>query len=188
MLKKGFYTTAFNLTVLITGLGYFIDTFDFFLYNSMRSVSLTELGLSGDALTHAGIVILNCQIFGALIGSFFWGILGDRIGRKKALLGSILIYSLGMIFSGLVPNVPAYALARLITGFGVAGEVGLGATLVAETVRSSKRTYALMLFYRHGCSRHCDRGHEHRSHELENQLYCWRHLWPSSSGIAKRAF
>jgi len=146
MLKKGYYTTAFNLTVLVAGLGYFIDTFDFFLYNSMRVQSLTELGLSGDALMHAGIVILNCQVFGALIGSFFWGILGDRIGRKKALLGSILLYSLGMVFSGLVPNVPAYALARFITGFGVAGEVGLGATLVGETIQSSKRTYALMFF------------------------------------------
>jgi MFS family permease len=35
---------------------------------------------------------------------------------------------------------------RLIIGFGVAGEVGLGATLIAETFRSSKRTYALMFF------------------------------------------
>ena len=59
----GFYSAAFNLTVLITGLGYLVDTFDFFLYNSMRVVSLTELGLSGDALTQTGIIILNCQIF-----------------------------------------------------------------------------------------------------------------------------
>src|SRR5580704_3060825 len=115
MLNKGFYNTAFNLTVLVAGLGYFIDTFDFFLYNSMRSVSLTELGLSGDALTHAGIVILNCQIFGALIGSFFWGVLGDKIGRKKALLGSILIYSLGMIGTGLVHDVMSYGFVRLVT-------------------------------------------------------------------------
>ena len=28
-------------------------------------------------------------------GSFVWGVLGDKLGRKKALLGSILIYSLG---------------------------------------------------------------------------------------------
>jgi MFS family permease len=146
MTEKHLHKTAFNLTVLIAGLGYLVDTFDFFLYNSMRVTSLTELGLSGDALTKAGITILNCQIFGALIGSFFWGILGDKIGRKKALLGSIFVYSFGMVVNGFVQDAVSYEIVRLIIGFGVAGEVGLGATLVAENVSSSKRTYALMYF------------------------------------------
>jgi MFS transporter, putative metabolite:H+ symporter len=145
-LKTNFYDKALNLTVLITGLGYFIDTFDFFLYNSMRTVSLNELGLSGDALTKAGIIILNSSILGALIGSFFWGVLGDKIGRKKPLLASILIYSLFMVFNGCVHDIPTYVVIRFIIGFGLAGEIGLGATLVAETIKSSKRTYALALF------------------------------------------
>lgn len=144
--KKEVLKSAINWIVLVSGLGYFVDTFDFFLYNSMRVVSLTELGLSGDLLTKAGITILNCQIFGALIGSFVWGMLGDKLGRKKSMLGSILIYSLGMVATGLVHDPISYAIARLITGFGVAGEVGLGATLIAETVTASKRTYALMFF------------------------------------------
>ena len=112
----------------------------------MRTVSLTELGLSGDALTKAGILILNSSIFGALIGSFFWGVLGDKIGRKKPLIASILIYSLFMVFNGFVHDVLSYAVIRFIVGFGLAGEIGLGATLVAETIKSSKRTYALAFF------------------------------------------
>ena len=144
--NKGLYNTAFNLTVLITGLGYFIDTFDFFLFNSMRVASLTELGLSGDDLTRAGIIILNTQIFGALIGSLIWGMLGDKIGRKKALLGSIFFYSVGMIANAFVHDVLGYALIRFVIGIGVAGELGLGATLVAETMQSSKRTFALTFF------------------------------------------
>lgn len=140
------YRGAFNLTVLVAGLGYLVDTFDFFLYNCMRVVSLTELGLSGEALTSTGIAILNCQILGALIGSFVWGMLGDKIGRKKALLGSILIYSLGMFVNAFVHDPLSYGIVRFITGFGLGGEVGVGATLVAETVRSEKRTYALMFF------------------------------------------
>lgn len=145
-LKTNFYDKALNLTVLVTGLGYFIDTFDFFLYNSMRTVSLTELGLSGDAVTKAGIIILNSSILGALIGSFFWGVLGDKIGRKKPLLASILIYSLFMVLNGFVHDTLSYVVIRFIIGFGLAGEIGLGATLVAETVKSSKRTYALAFF------------------------------------------
>jgi len=140
------YGTALNLAVIIGGLGYFIDTYDFFLYNSMRVVSLTQLGLKPDEITSVGIVILNCQIFGALIGSFVWGIMGDKIGRKRGLLGSILIYSLGMTLNAFVHDPLSYGVIRFIIGFGVAGEVGLGATLIAETVSAKLRTYALTFF------------------------------------------
>ena len=143
--QTGFYQSAFNLAVLIAGLGYFIDTYDFFLYNSMRVVSLTELGLSGDLLTKMGILILNCQILGALVGSFVWGVLGDKLGRK----------GLAWLHPHLFPRHACQRFCarsrnlwpcRFITGFGVAGEVGLGATLIAETVGPSKRTFALMFF------------------------------------------
>jgi MFS family permease len=144
--QSGFYSEAFNLTVFVTGLGYLVDTFDFFAYNVMRVVSLTELGLSGETLTKIGMLILNCQVFGALIGSFIWGMLGDKFGRKQALLGSIFLYSMGMLANSFVHDPVSYGLVRFITGFGLAGEVGLGATLIAETVRPAKRTYALMFF------------------------------------------
>ncbi len=146
-LERSFqYSSALNLAVVIAGLGYFIDTYDFFLYNSMRVVSLAQLGLNPEAITRVGIVILNCQIFGALIGSFVWGVIGDKIGRKRGLLGSILIYSLGMTLNAFVHDPLSYGIIRFIIGFGVAGEVGLGATLIAETVPAKLRTYALMFF------------------------------------------
>lgn len=132
--------------ILITGLGFFVDSYDAFSYNVMRMPSLTELGLSGDALTQAGIFILNCQVLGTLVGGFAFGLLGDRIGRKKALLGSILIYSIGMCASAFVHTVEAYALVRFFTGFGIAGEVGLGATLVGEMLPKNRRVIGLALF------------------------------------------
>lgn len=136
----------FNLTILITGLGYFVDSYDAFSFNVFRMASLTELGLSGDELTRTGVFILNCQVMGTLLGGIFWGTMGDRIGRKKALLGSILIYSVGMMANAFVQDTTIYALTRAVVGFGIAGEVGLGATLVAEIVRTTKRTYSLALF------------------------------------------
>lgn len=139
-------TSILNLTVLITGLGYFVDSFDAFSFNVYRVKSLTDLGLAGDDLTNAGIFILNCQVAASLIGGIIWGVLGDKIGRKKALLGSILLYSIGMIASAMIESVDQYAAARALVGFGIAGEVGLGATLVAEVMQSTKRTYSLAFF------------------------------------------
>jgi MFS family permease len=144
--KKKPEGTLYFFTLLVAGLGYFIDSYDAFLFNIVRSASLGDLGLSGEALTRAGVFILNCQVTGTLLGGLFWGLLGDRLGRKKALLGSILAYSAGMLANALVRDVNTYAMVRALVGFGIAGEVGLGATLVAEIVPARRRTFSLALF------------------------------------------
>jgi MFS family permease len=136
----------FNLTVIITSLGYFIDFFDMFLFNILRVKSLTDLGLSGDALTQSGLFISNCQYAGILLGAYLWGLLGDRVGRKRALFLSIIVYSLGSIASAFVQDVNMYGLARFITGLGIAGELGAGVTLILEGLRSEKRAWGVMVF------------------------------------------
>ncbi|MGD9650612.1 MAG: MFS transporter [Dongiaceae bacterium] len=141
---------VFNATVVIAGLGYLIDMFDFLLYNMVRVASLQDLGLSGDALTDAGIVILNCQAVGVILGACFWGILADRKGRKLALLFSIAFYSIGSLLSAAVFNVESYALARFITGFGIAGELGGGVALILEKLNAEKRGSGAMIFISFG--------------------------------------
>jgi MFS family permease len=136
----------FNLTVIITSLGYFIDFFDMFLFNILRVKSLTDLRLSGDALTQSGLFISNCQYAGILLGAYLWGLLGDRVGRKRALFLSIIVYSLGSIASAFVQDVNMYGLARFITGLGIAGELGAGVTLILEGLRSEKRAWGVMVF------------------------------------------
>jgi len=140
------HTSLLNPTLLIVGLGNFIDSFDLFLFTALRSSSLHDLGFDGEALTKAGIQILNCQVVGIFIGGFLWGVLGDKIGRKKALIGSILLYSFGSLACAFVHSLSAYSLMRFITGIGIAGELGLGATLVTETVPDDKRSWALGIF------------------------------------------
>jgi len=136
----------FDVTVLIAGLGYFIDMYDFFLYNMLRVRSLSDMGLSGDALTQAGLMILNWQMAGILVGALLWGVLGDKIGRKKGLLASILVYGLGSCLTALVHSPETYAAARFITAIGLAGEIGAGVALISERLSASKRGYGVMVF------------------------------------------
>jgi MFS transporter, putative metabolite:H+ symporter len=140
------YQTVLNPTLLVVGLGYAIDAFDIFLYNALRMPSLRELGVEGDALTRTGIWILNMQVLGMLLGGFAWGILGDKIGRKKALLGSVIVYSLGSLGCAFVQDVWVYAAMRFFTGIGLAGEVGLGCILIAETLTARKRDWGICLY------------------------------------------
>jgi putative MFS transporter len=134
--------TALSAAILVASLGYFVDIYDLLLFSIVRIPSLKSLGLSGAQLTDTGIMLLNIQMIGMLIGGILWGMLGDKKGRLSVLFGSIFLYSLANIANGLVHSVNAYAFWRFIAGLGLAGELGAGITLVAELMPKEKRGYA----------------------------------------------
>jgi MFS family permease len=131
----------FRIPVLVAALGYLVDMYDLFLFTIVRVPSLKSLQVSGDKLLSDGVLLLNLQMAGMLIGGLVWGIMGDKKGRLSVLFGSILIYSLANIGNGFVTNVTGYAVMRFIAGFGLAGELGVGVTLVVEILPKELRGY-----------------------------------------------
>lgn len=134
-----------QVPVLVAALGYMVDMYDLFLFSIVRIPSMRSLNLSGDRLLQDGIMLLNLQMAGMLIGGIFWGIMGDKKGRLTVLFGSILIYSLANIANGFVTTIPQYAVLRFIAGFGLAGELGAGITLVTEILPKDRRGYGTTL-------------------------------------------
>lgn len=134
-----------RLPVIVAALGYLVDMYDLFLFSIVRIPSLTDLGLTGKNLLEDGVLLLNMQMAGLLIGGIFWGVLGDKKGRLSVLFGSILIYSLANIANGFVQTVPQYAVLRFIAGVGLAGELGAGITLVSEILPKRIRGYGTTL-------------------------------------------
>jgi MFS family permease len=137
-----------NFIVLIAALGYFVDIYDLVLFSVERIDSLKEIlgaTASKDELKNTGMQLLNWQMGGMLVGGIFWGILGDKKGRLSVLFGSILLYSLANIANGFVQTVDQYAALRFISGFGLAGELGAGITLVSETMSREKRGIGTMI-------------------------------------------
>jgi MFS family permease len=139
------YHSPFNIVVLAAGLGFFVDTFDLFLFNVYRIPSLKELGFSGTALTSAGEFLLSVQMLGMMIGGIISGIIADKKGRVTVLFGSIILYSLANILNAFVYDINSYALIRFIAGVGLAGELGAGITLVGESMSIEKRGYGTIL-------------------------------------------
>ncbi len=127
------------LTIIVAALGYFVDIFDLLLFSIVRVQSLQDLGLSGEAITSTGIMLLNVQMAGLLLGGLLWGLLGDRYGRKSVLFGSILMYSLANLANGFVQDVNTYAVLRFVAGIGLAGELGAGVTLASELLPKAWR-------------------------------------------------
>ena len=134
-----------RIPVLVAALGYMVDMYDLFLFSIVRVPSLKSLNLSGESIMKNGIMLLNLQMAGLLIGGIVWGILGDKKGRLSVLFGSILIYSLANIANGFVTSIGAYAVLRFIAGFGLAGELGAGITLVTEILPNRIRGYGSTL-------------------------------------------
>ncbi|HWY12369.1 MAG TPA: MFS transporter, partial [Bacteroidia bacterium] len=135
--------------IIVAALGYFVDIYDLVLFGMERVSSLTEIlskSISDPVelklqVKEIGISLLNWQMFGMLIGGIFWGILGDKKGRLSVLFGSIFLYSLANIANAMVQDTNMYALLRFISGFGLAGELGAGITLVSESLPKEKRGY-----------------------------------------------
>jgi len=132
-------SSVFGLAVIVAALGYFVDIYALLLFSIIRVPSLQSLGLDTAAISREGLRIINIQMMGLLVGGIFWGILGDKKGRLNVLYASIILYSLGNIANGFVHTVDQYAAVRFITGFGLAGELGAGITLVSELLSKEKR-------------------------------------------------
>ncbi len=106
-------SSSLRRAIIVCALGYFIDIFDIQLFAVLRVPSLMELGVSADKLATVSGYIINIQMLGAIMGAFLWGWIGDRVGRLKALYGSIIIYSIGTLACSLVQDTTTYGLLRL---------------------------------------------------------------------------
>ncbi|PWT70766.1 MAG: MFS transporter [Bacteroidetes bacterium] len=137
--------SLFQLAVIVSALGFFVDVYDLLLFGIIRRPSLHDLGLGPDEILTKGELIISVQMIGLLVGGILWGILGDKKGRLRVLFASILIYSLANIFNGMVNSLPPFILFRFIAGVGLAGELGAGITLVSELLPKEKRGIAATL-------------------------------------------
>lgn len=148
--------TRYHWFVLgVAALGWLFDTMDQQLFVLARPAAMKELVVPAspteDAKTtslrqrEAGDFATSLFIAGWAFGGLFFGMLGDRIGRAKTMLMTILIYSICTGLSALSVGVVDFALYRFLTGLGVGGEFAVGVALVAEVMPAAARTNALGL-------------------------------------------
>src|ERR671924_518820 len=128
-------------TLLAAALGWALDAFDAMLYSLVLALLMRELGMSKTTAGSLGTLTL----LASGIGGVLFGFLADRLGRKHALMASILTYSVCSFASGLATSVAMLAVFRFVLGLGMGGEWNTGATLVAETWPTELRAKAIAL-------------------------------------------
>src|SRR2546430_2602535 len=104
------------LVILVAVLGYFVDIYVLLLFGIVRVSSLKAIGVPDEQVLSTGVLLLNVQMAGLLVGGVLWGVLGDKRGRLSVLFGSISLYSVANIANGMISSVPAYAVLRFVAG------------------------------------------------------------------------
>src|SRR5206468_1039960 len=114
---------------------------DTMLYSLVLAMLMRDLHMSKTTAGWLGTLTL----LASGIGGVLFGFLADRIGRKQALMASILTYSICSFASGLATSIAMLAAARFLLGLGMGGEWNTGATLVAETWPTELRAKAIAI-------------------------------------------
>ncbi len=145
--------------LIVAALGWLLDTMDQQLFALARVPAMRELlpGAPGVGATAAELAARAAQVakysgyatsvflIGWATGGLTFGMLGDRIGRAKTMMWTILIYSLCTGLSAFSVGFWDFAFYRFITGLGVGGEFAVGVALVAETMPDAARPQAIGL-------------------------------------------
>jgi len=140
----GWYSQATSQqwkTLVAASAGWALDGMDVMLYAFALTAIQREFDLSAAAAGGLASVTLIASGFGGLL----FGILSDNFGRARALIFSILAYSIFTALNATAINVPQLVLWRVLVGLGLGGEWAAGSVLVAETWPAEHRGKAISL-------------------------------------------
>jgi MFS family permease len=121
------------------GLGWMLDSFDVMLYALVLAALMKDLGM---AKLTAGL-LGSATLVASAAGGLIFGVVADRYGRTRALMSSILIYSVFTAACGFAQTIAHLAVFRVCLGIGMGGEWASGAALVSETWPAEHRGKAL---------------------------------------------
>ena len=119
--------------------GWMLDSFDVMLYALVLASLILDLGISKQTAGILGSITLLAAAAGGLV----FGVIADRYGRVRALIGSVLIYATFTAACGFAQNIAQLAIFRILLGLGMGGEWASGAALVSETWPDKHRGKAL---------------------------------------------
>ncbi len=147
--------------LVVASCGWLFDTMDQQLFNLARRPAMKELTSprpsdaapdarptppdpkQGDKVGEAAGVATSIFMIGWALGGLLFGVMGDKIGRARTMLLTVLIYSIFTGVSALSVGFWDFVLFRFLTGLGVGGEFAVGVALVAEAMPERARSSAL---------------------------------------------
>jgi MFS family permease len=122
-------------------LGWMLDAMDFLLYVMAIGQLRAYFGFDDSIAGLLGTVTLVTSAVGGIV----FGIVADRAGRTRALMATILIFSVCSLGAATSQSLWQLMFWRILLGFGMGGEWASGAVLVSETWPAHLRTRAISI-------------------------------------------
>ena len=147
--------TRYQWTVLFAAwLGWGFDIFDSLLFNFVAPNCIPDLLhlQPGSAAARAATlqwtgILTSLLLVGWAAGGVLFGYVGDRLGRTRTLMLTMLMYALGTAACAFAPNLWVLVLFRIVASLGIGGEWAAGASMVAEVMPEKRRVEAGVLLY-----------------------------------------
>jgi MFS family permease len=127
--------------LLAAKFGWMLDAMDFMLYTVAVEQLRSYFSFGDDTAGLLGTVTLVMSGVGGTI----FGYVADRFGRTRALMGTILLFSLASLGAATSQTVLQLMLWRALLGIGMGGEWASGAVLVSETFPAALRNRAISI-------------------------------------------
>ena len=127
--------------VAVCGLAITFDGYDLVVYGTTIPALMDEWDI-GPA--EAG-TIGSYALMGMLVGALLVGSIADQIGRRRALIGSVVLFSACMVVCGLAPNPTVFGAARFIGGLGLGGCMPTAAAVIVEYAPKDKRSLTYVI-------------------------------------------
>lgn len=133
-----------NWRIIITaGIGFFTDAYDLFVIGVVTAILAPIWHLSTTQLA----LLNGASLAAAACGAIFFGMLSDKLGRKKMYGVEIIILFVGAILSALSPSFTMLLIARLLVGFGIGGDYPSSAVIASEHSQAHNRGYTVLLVF-----------------------------------------
>ncbi len=147
--------SRYQWTVLFAAwLGWGFDVFDGLLFNYVAPncvPTLLNLPIGSPEAKQATLfwtgLLTSVLLLGWAAGGILFGLVCDRIGRRRTLLLTMTMYAVGTAACAFAPNIWVLLVFRIVASLGIGGEWAAGASMVAEVVPENKRVTAGALLY-----------------------------------------
>ena len=144
-IKNNVHTTtqpiSRNKLLRVAGVGWMFDAMDVGILSFVIAALSVDWGLNSTEMGWIGSV----NSIGMAVGALLFGVLADKVGRKKIFMWTLILFSVASGVSAFTTTFAAFLALRFLIGMGLGGELPVASTLVSESVKAEERGRVVVL-------------------------------------------
>ncbi|WP_245847558.1 MFS transporter [Dietzia natronolimnaea] len=131
----------------VVALAILFDGYDLVIYGAVLPTLLADPGQIGALGAAQAGALGSYALVGVMIGALGAGAVGDRIGRRRIMLGAIAWFSIGMAATSFARDITTFGVLRLLTGLGIGAIVATAGAIIAEFAPAGRRNLFNAIVY-----------------------------------------